>query len=123
MEEDLIEVGDEVVGSAENKKVVDRSTGEEISESIEVSPVENITDTQPVKEMSESIGTEQVLSQSFDLKIATLQNNLEEVNKNVNNLTTAMANLMTRINIVEDVQDNVIEPVNLTKTLDVFNYG
>jgi hypothetical protein len=123
MEEDLIEVGDEVVGSAENKKIVDRSTGEEISESIEVSPVENITDSQPVKELSESVGTEQVLSQSFDLKIATLQNNLEDVNKNVNNLTTAMANLMTRINIVEDVQDNVIEPVNLTKTLDVFNYG
>lgn len=109
MEEDVIDVANEVVDMS--------------SETVEVSPVENITDTQPVKELSESIGTEQVLSQSFDLKFATLQNNLEDMNKNVNNLTTAMANLMTRINIVEDVQDNVIEPVNLTKTLDVFNYG
>ncbi|MGL6168830.1 MAG: hypothetical protein ACRC0Y_11125 [Fusobacteriaceae bacterium] len=114
MEEDLIEVGDEIV---------ERSTDQEISESQEVAPIENITDTQPVKEMSETTGTEQVLSQSFDLKFATLQNNLEDMNKNVNNLTSAMANLMTRINIVEDVQDNVIEPVNLSTTLDVFNYG
>ena len=87
----------------------------------EVSQTENITDKNPNKEMSET--SPNVEMSTFDSRIGTLQNQLDDTNNQLFNLATEFSNLATRLNLVETVADEVVTPVSVATAIGAFTNG